>query len=256
MSGPETSSAEMQPRAADPLVAVVTGAGGGIGAAVAARLAQRGMRVVAVDVDEARLLEACGEGGASMHPLVVDVSDPDAVDRAAEDVATALGLTAVLVSSAGVFARTPALGASDAMRGLLAVNLEGAVHLTRAFGAHMAKRGQGRIVHVASIAASTGAAAASVYAASKAGVVALTRSHARELAAHGIAVNAVLPGYTRTAMTAADEGMLDVFVVPRIPLKRLALPDEIAEVVELLATCETPYLTGAAIEIDGGLHVG
>jgi 3-oxoacyl-[acyl-carrier protein] reductase len=240
----------------DPIVAVVAGAAGGIGAAVAARLVQRGMRVVAIDVDAERLAAACGEGAASLHPLVVDVSDPDAVDRAADDVATALGPAAILVSSAGVFARTPALGPADAMRRLLAVNLEGAVHLTRAFGAHMAKRKHGRIVHVASIAASTGAAAASVYAASKAGLVALTRSHARELAGHGIAVNAVLPGYTRTAMTAADEGMLDVFVVPRIPLKRLAMPDEIAEVVELLATCETPYLTGAAIEVDGGLHVG
>jgi len=240
----------------DPMVAVVTGAAGGIGAAVAARLALRGMRVVAIDIDEERLTASCGEGAAQMHPLVVDVSDPDAVARAADDVATALGPAAILVSSAGVFARTPALGPSDAMRRILAVNLEGAVHLTRSFGAHMVKRGHGRIVHVASIAASTGAAAASVYAASKAGLVALTRSHARELAGHGIAVNAVLPGYTRTAMTAPDEGMLDVFVVPRIPLKRLAVPDEIAEVVEMLATCATPYLTGAAIEVDGGLHVG
>lgn len=250
------SGRDARSTAPEPLIAVVTGAAGGIGAAVAARLAQRGMRVVAMDIDEERLREACGEGGASMHPFVVDVSDRDAVERAAEDVATALGPAAVLVSSAGIFARTPALGSSDAMRELLAVNLEGAVYLTRAFGSQMAKRGHGRIVHVASIAASTGAAAASVYAASKAGLVALTRSHARELAGLGIAVNAVLPGYTRTGMTAADEGMLDVFVVPRIPLKRLALPDEIAEVVELLATCETPYLTGAAIEIDGGLHVG
>lgn len=240
----------------EPRVAVVTGAAGGIGAAVAARLVQRGMRVVAIDVDAERLLAACGEGGASLHPLVVDVADPAAVERAAEDVATALGPAGILVSSAGVFARTPALGASDAMRTLLAVNLEGAVHLTRSFGAQMAKRGHGRIVHVASIAATTGAAAASVYAASKAGLVALTRSHARELASLGIAVNAVLPGYTRTGMTAADEGMLDVFVVPRIPLRRLAMPDEIAEVIEMLVTCETPYLTGAAIEIDGGLHVG
>ncbi len=246
MSGPEI----------EPLVAVVAGAAGGIGAAVAARLVSRGMRVVAIDVDAERLAAACGDGAAGLHPLVVDITDPIAVERAADDVMTALGPAAVLISSAGIFARTPALGPSEAMRKLLAVNLEGAVHLTRAFGTHMAKRGYGRIVHVASIAASTGAATASVYAASKAGLVALTRSHARELAGHGIAVNAVLPGYTRTAMTAPDEGLLDVFVVPRIPLKRLAMPDEIAEVVAMLATCETPYLTGAAIEIDGGLHVG
>jgi len=254
MPGPDR---EPSARATDePLVAVVAGAAGGIGAAVAERLVRRGMRVVAMDVDAERLHAACGEGAAALHPLVVDVTDPAAIERAAEDVATALGPAAILVSSAGVFARTPALEPAHAMRHVLSVNLEGAVHLTRSFGAQMARRRYGRIVHVASIAASTGAAAASVYAASKAGLVALTRSHARELAAHGIAVNAVLPGYTRTAMTAADEGMLDVFVVPRIPLKRLAMPDEIAEVVELLATCATPYLTGAAIEIDGGLHVG
>lgn len=241
---------------ADPTVAIVTGAAGGIGAAVVKRLLARRMFVVAIDDDAARL-DAVFEGGTRLlHPLVVDVTDGAAIDRTADDVATALGLASIVVSCAGVFARTPALGPSEGMARLLAVNLEGAVHLTRAFGRQMAKRGRGRIVHVASIAASTGAATASVYAASKAGLVALTRSHARELAGAGISVNAVLPGYCRTRMTAPEAATLEAFVVPRIPLKRLAEPDEIAEVIEMLALCETPYLTGAAIEIDGGLHVG
>lgn len=237
-------------------IAIVTGAGGGIGAAVVRRLVARGRCVVAIDLDGERLAQTCGAGGPALHPLRVDLTDREAIERAAEDVATALGLAAVLVHCAGVFARTPALGECGATSRVLAVNLESAVHCTRAFGSHMARRGGGRIVHVASIAASTGAATASVYAASKAGLVALTRSHARELAGHNIAVNAVLPGYTRTAMTAGESATLDAFVVPRIPVRRLAEPDEIAEVVEMLATCSTPYLTGAAVECDGGLHVG
>jgi NAD(P)-dependent dehydrogenase (short-subunit alcohol dehydrogenase family) len=237
-------------------IAIVTGAAGGIGAAIVRRLLARGVCVVALDLDGSRLGDVCGPPSARLHPLVVDVTDPGAVDQAADDVATALGCASILVCCAGAFARTPALQPGSAASRLLAVNLESAVHCTRAFGAQMAKRGGGRIVHVASIAATTGAATASVYAASKAGLVALARSHARELAPQGIAVNAVLPGYCRTAMTARDAATLEAFVVPRIPLKRLAEPDEIAEVVEMLATCSTPYLTGAAIEIDGGLHVG
>ncbi len=241
---------------ADLPVAIVTGAAGGIGAAVVARLIARGMFVVAIDSDAERLGAAFDDGGRRLHPLVVDVSDGDAIDRAADDVRTGLGLASILISCAGIFARTPALSASESTARILAVNVEGPLHLTRAFGRQMAERGRGRIVHVASIAASTGAATASVYAASKAAVVAITRSHARELASVGISVNAVLPGYCRTQMTAPEAATLAAFVVPRIPLKRLAEPDEIAEVIEMLALCDTPYLTGAAIEIDGGLHVG
>lgn len=245
----ETSTAERP-------IAIVTGAAGGIGAAVVRRLLASGHCVVAVDIDGDGLGTTCGAGTPVLHPLRVDLADRDAIDAAADDVATALGLPTVLVHCAGIFARTPALVASDAVSRILSVNLESAVHCTRAFGSQMARRGGGRIVHVASIAAVAGAATASVYAASKAGLVALTRSHARELAAHNIAVNAVLPGFTRTAMTAGESATLDAFVVPRIPLRRLAEPDEIAEVVTMLATCSTPYLTGAAVECDGGLHVG
>lgn len=237
-------------------IAVVTGAAGGIGEAVVRRLLARPMFVVAIDADAERLATAFGGGSTLLHPLVVDVGDAAAIDRAADDVATALGLASILISCAGIFARTPALETSEHVDRLLAVNLAGPVHLTRAFGRQMKKRGRGRIVHVASIAATTGAATAAVYAASKAGLVALARSHARELATFGIAVNAVLPGYCRTPMSAPEAGTLAKFVVPRIPLKRLAEPDEIAEVIEMLALCDTPYLTGATIEIDGGLHVG
>jgi len=256
----------MQPTAAiptadrrppDPTVAIVTGAAGGIGAAIVRRLIGRGARVVAMDLDHERIVAACGEPSAALHPMVVDVTDAAAVERAADDVATALGRAGILVCCAGIFGRTPALGpATELVDQLLAVNLGGAVHCTRAFGAQMAAANTGRIVHVASIAATTGAATASVYAASKAGLVALARSHARELASANIAVNAVLPGYVRTAMTDGEAKTLGLFVVPRIALRRLAEPDEIAEVVVMLATCTTPYLTGAAIEIDGGLHVG
>ncbi len=240
----------------DPHVAVVTGAAGGIGAAVVRRLRERGMCVAALDVDGPGLGRALGAEAPELHFFEVDVRDAPALVSIADDLAAGLGRIDLLVTCAGVFRRTPALEPDGgAIRLLLETNLESAIHATRAFGRHMQRRG-GRIVHVGSVAAVTGAALAAGYAASKAGLVAVTRSHARELAAAGIAVNAVLPGYCRTSMLEAELGLLKHTVLPRIPLHRVAEPEEIAEVVELVGTCKTPYLTGSTVVVDGGLHVG
>lgn len=245
---------------AEARAAVVTGAAGGIGAAVVARLHARGFPIAALDSSverldalRARLTSVCGP---EVHTYVVDVGDPAALQAAADQVASTFGGARVLVTSAGIFARTPAFGGRAGWtEAILRTNLAGVLHATAAFGPLLA-RGGGRIVHVASIAAATGAALAAAYAASKAGVVAVTLSHARELAADGIAVNAVLPGYVDTAMAAPERAALTRYVVPRMPLKRLADPDEVAEVVEFLATCSTPYLTGATLAVDGGMTVG
>lgn len=243
---------------ADERVAVVTGAASGIGAATVRRLLQAGLRVAALDVSQQALAELARTADPPrLEAFSVDVGDADAVARAAASVDAAFGRVDALVTCAGVFARTPALRSNPAaIDRILRVNLAGALHATAAFGPIMARARSGRIVHVASVAAAGGAALAAAYAASKAGVVAVAQSHARELAGDGIAVNAVLPGYCDTPMAAPERATLERFVVPKIPLRRLADPDEIAEVIEFLATCRTGYLTGASILVDGGLRAG
>jgi 2-hydroxycyclohexanecarboxyl-CoA dehydrogenase len=244
-----------EPSTAD-RVAVVTGAAGGIGGAVVRRLVAQGFRVAALDLERGPLHERFGNA-AAVTSLVVDVRDEDALVSAARVVEAELGPVYALVNNAGVFSRTPALSVDmKLVRRTLEVNLEGALAATSAFGKAMAVRRTGRIVNVASIAAHAGAALASAYAASKAGLVAVTQSHARELAPLGIAVNAVLPGYCETPMLDPSRALAEKFVVPRIPLRRFAEPMEIAEVVEMLVLLRTPYLTGAALPVDGGLHVG
>ena len=237
-------------------IAVVTGAAGGIGGAIVTRLVARGFRVAALDrdIDALGSLYASSDG---VRCFAIDVTNHARVADVARVIEAELGAVVALVNNAGVFIRTPALGYDEAdVARVLATNLAGALSCTSAFCAAMARRRSGRVVNVASIAAATGAALAAAYAASKAGLVVATASHARELAPAGIAVNAVLPGYTRTAMLAPDSALAEKFVLPRIPLRRFAEPAEIAEVVEMLLTLNTPYLTGAAIPIDGGLHVG
>lgn len=239
-------------------VAIVTGAGGGIGSHVAQRLLARGYRVAAVDRDPSSLRALCKRSATpALSSAVLDVADPASIGPYVGEIVERWARLDAVVTCAGMFAQTSAI-ASDtkATRALLAANLESVIHLTSAAAPHLQRVSNGRIVHVSSIAAECGAALASVYAASKAGVVALVKSHARELAPLGISVNAVLPGYCATPMLDPMRAYVERFVVPRIALKRVAEPDEIAEVVEFLVTCRTNYLTGASIIVDGGLHVG
>ena len=240
---------------AEDQVAVVTGAAGGIGRAVVDRLSGAGWRVAAVDRDPTGLARIGSRDGLAC--FLADAGDADQVSLAARSVDAAFGRVDAMVTCAGIFAQTPALRWDPpAVERILRVNLEGVALATAAFGALMARGRAGRIVHVASAAALDGAALAGAYAASKAGVVAMTQSHARELADAGISVNAVLPGFIDTSMTAPNRAMLERFTVPRIPVRRLGNADEVAEVVEFLLTCRTTYLTGAAVVIDGGLHSG
>ena len=241
-------------------VAIVTGAGGGIGSHVVQRLLARGYRVAAVDREQSNLRMLC-ERLTDTHALlsisVCDVANPHLVKQCIGETVERWGRLDTLVTCAGMFAQTPiATIDANTLRELLAANLESVIHLSSAAMRPMARARSGRMVHVSSIAAESGSAIASVYAASKAGVVALVKSHARELAPLGISVNAVLPGYCATPMLEPMRAFVERFVVPRIALKRVAEPDEIAEVVEFLVTCKTSYLTGSAIIVDGGLHVG
>jgi NAD(P)-dependent dehydrogenase (short-subunit alcohol dehydrogenase family) len=237
-------------------VAVVTGAAGGIGAAIVAALLARGYKVVAGDITAPGLAKL-----ASAHPrseldtLALDVTDRGSIERAAESVLARHGRLDALVNNAGLFARTPALALDDdAMRRVLAVNLEGALRCTAVFGRRMARGG--RIVHVGSASGASGAALACVYAASKAGLVAAARSAARELAPRGITVNVVAPGFCDTEMLAPERALVERFTVPRIPARRLGRPDDVAEAVAFFVCAATDYATGDVLVLDGGLHAG
>jgi NAD(P)-dependent dehydrogenase (short-subunit alcohol dehydrogenase family) len=233
--------------------AVVTGGANGIGAATVARLADHGARVVVLDVERA----------AGPSPtVVVDLSDRAAVRRAAAEAEALLGGVDVLVNCAGV-ARPSTIAELDldAYDTTLAVNLHAPVLLAHAFCGGMAERGYGRIVNVTSVHARVGEPGSTAYDASKAGLEAATRTAALELADSGVLVNAVAPGFVATRMSVVDgvdeleSDWFRTFYVEheRIPLRRAAQPEEIAETVAWLASEANTYVTGHVLTTDGGL---
>lgn len=239
-------------------VAVVTGAGSGIGLATVEELLSAGLTVAATDLDPeplSALVEAWGED--RIYVGAMNVIERTSIDRSAAAILEVFGRVDILVNSAGVFEPTPALTMDEtSMLHLLNVNLCGMLRCTAVFGAIMADQKEGRIINIASLSGVAGAALGSVYAASKGGVIAASRSAARELADKGITVNVVLPGYCDTPMLVSNKALVEHFVVPRIPLKRVASADEVAETILFLATCRTNYMTGSILTIDGGIHAG
>jgi 2-hydroxycyclohexanecarboxyl-CoA dehydrogenase len=238
--------------------AVVTGGGRGIGLAVARRLAAAGaaVTVLTLEAEEAAALSAEAPGGAgAVTGWAVDVSDPAAVGEAAARYAAAGGGPHLLVNGAG-WTESHAFLDEDAAywRRVLAVNLESVLHVCRAFLPGMVAAGGGSVVNVASGAGRVGQSRQAVYAAAKGGVVAFTRSLARELAAQAVRVNAVAPGPTRTRLLAesVDPDRVDR-ILRGVPLRRLAEPEEVAAAVVWLLSDEASYVTGQVLAVDGGL---
>jgi NAD(P)-dependent dehydrogenase (short-subunit alcohol dehydrogenase family) len=237
-------------------VAVVTGVSKGIGWAIAETLAGAGARVAATHHDPqvcAGVAEALGEGHAG---VVLDVTSRPSIEAAAEEIAAALGEPTVLVNNAGVNRIAPAETLSEEdWRYVLDVNLTGTFSTSQVFGRRMLAAGRGAIVNIASVTADVGTPGRAPYAASKAGIVGLTRVLGIEWAGRGVRVNAVEPGPVRTPMVerAIADGILDEReIVDRIPAGRLATPADIARAVLLLVSPEAAFVAGQTLVVDGG----
>jgi len=238
-------------------VAVVTGAGRGIGAATARMLARAGAQVVLLDRDAAGVTHTAEqialEGGEAL-PFTNDITDAFAIERTFDGVAEEWGRLDVLVNNAGILKEGPLEDLSDEdFQETLDVNLRGAMVCARAAVPHMIARGRGRILSAASSSTLLGSQGLTAYSAAKAGIIGMTRSWARELGPKGITANVVAPGLidSETVRTVPPEE-LDA-TLARIPARRLGTPEEVAAVYLFLASDLASFINGAVVGVDGGL---
>ncbi len=239
-------------------VAVVTGAGRGIGEAIAKTLAAGGARVAVVSRTEANA-EKTAQAINADHPgaataYAVDVADFNAVQELASTIIEQLGRVDILVNNAGVTRDGLSMRmSSEDWDVVVDTNLKGAFNFIRAVQRPMAKQRSGRIINISSVSGIMGNAGQANYAASKAGLIGLTKTIARELSGRGITVNAVAPGFIETDMTNVLPESIRTAVVERIPLGRFGAPDDIAAAVAFLAGSEAAYITGQTLVVDGGM---
>jgi 3-oxoacyl-[acyl-carrier protein] reductase len=236
-------------------VALVTGGSRGIGRAVAGALAEGGARVAVVARAVERAQAAAAElAGAGHAGYACDVADAAAVNALVKQVESELGSLDILVNNAGVTGDNLLMRLSDAdWDRVVDTNLKGAFNTIRAASRGMMRRRAGRIINVTSVVGITGNAGQANYAASKAGLIGLTKSVAKELATRNILCNAIAPGFIDTEMTAALDGGTREALLERIPLGRLGTGAEVASVVRFLAGPASAYITGQVIVVDGGM---
>lgn len=239
-------------------MALVTGASRGIGRAIALRLAQRGARVACIATREENVTETaaeCSEATDGARAFGVDVADSDAVKGLVSTVIKEMGGLNLLVNNAGITRDAILMRMSeDDFDRVIGVNLKGTWNFTKAATRTLMKC-SGRIVNISSVVGVIGNAGQANYAASKAGVLGLTRSVAKELAGRGVCCNAIAPGFIETDMTADLDEKARGALLAGIPLKRIGAADEIAAAVEFLAGPAGGYITGQTLIIDGGLSL-
>ncbi|WP_068157929.1 SDR family NAD(P)-dependent oxidoreductase [Rhodococcus phenolicus] len=236
-------------------IALVTGAGSGIGKAIALAFAGRGDRVVAADLDIAAAEATAKEFPDLVTALPVDVADRSQVDALRERTVAEVGVPNVVVNAAGWDRTDQFLNATpEFAEKVVAINYLGPVHVCSAFLPGMIEAGNGgRVINLASDAGRVGSSGESIYAGAKGGVIALTKSLAREMARHGISVNCVCPGPTDTPLFQAQDEKLKAALIKAIPFRRLARPDEVAAPVLFFASESASFITGQVISVSGGL---
>ena len=239
-------------------VALITGAARGIGRAIALALAQPGLMIYINDVanldDAAQTLREVEEKGARARVLAFNVAYAEAVQQGLDELIKESGRLDILVNNAGITRDNLIMRLKEAEWDLvLAVNLKGAYNCIRAACKPMLKQRYGRIINIASVVGLMGNAGQANYVASKAGLIGLTKTVARELASRHITVNAVAPGFIHTEMTEALPEKTKEEMLAQIPLARFGSPQEVAQAVVFLASDAAAYITGQVIHVNGGM---
>jgi 3-oxoacyl-[acyl-carrier protein] reductase len=240
--------------------ALVTGASQGIGRACAVALAKAGARVGLAARNETKLNEAAAEiatlGGAAAV-FALDLSSEESIKACAKAAIAHFGSIEILVNNAGITRDTLVLRMKRAdWDDVIQTNLTGAFLMTQALLSPMLKARWGRIINISSVVGETGQAGQANYAASKAGLIGLTKSLARELASRNITANAVAPGYIETAMTAVLDEKQREAMLAHIPLGRVGTDADIANAVRFLASDDAAYITGHVLDVNGGMYMG
>ena len=237
-------------------IAIVTGAGQGIGQAIARKLAAEGATVAVTDLDEASAIQTADALPGAVA-IRADVSDRQAVQAMADRVVQQFGRVDILVNNAGWDKASPFVDSDPAdWDRAIAINLYGVLHTCKAVLPLMAARGGGAVVNLASDAGRVGSSGEAVYSAAKGGVIAFTKSLAREMARHQVRVNCVCPGPTDTALldqVAAYSQKLRDGLARAVPLRRVGQPADVAPAVAFLASDEAAYITGQTLSVSGGL---
>jgi 3-oxoacyl-[acyl-carrier protein] reductase len=238
-------------------IAIVTGAGRGIGRAIALKFANAGADVVCVSRTQENSEKVANEiraFGRKAWAFAVDVSDSNAVNIAVEKILSDCGKIDILVNNAGVTRDGLLMRMSDAdWDAVLDTNLKGAFLVTKAFFRSFAKQRSGRIINISSVIGLIGNAGQSNYAASKAGLIGFTQSVAREIAGRGVTVNAIAPGFIETDMTAELNAELKANILKQIPLGKFGAAEDIADAALFLASPAARYITGQVLTVDGGM---
>jgi 3-oxoacyl-[acyl-carrier protein] reductase len=239
---------------------LVTGAAQGIGRAIALELAKAGATLALADINEVKLAQVVAEVetlGGTAAAFKLDVSNQESIESGAKAVLERFGKVEILVNNAGITrdALMMSMKRSD-WDLVIAINLTGPFLLTQALLRQMIKNRWGRIVNMASVVGRAGQAGQVNYAASKAGLIGMTKSLAREVASRGITVNAVAPGYIETPMTAVLDEKVSAAMLANIPLARRGTDLDVAQAVAFLASDAASYITGHVLDVNGGMFMG
>ena len=240
--------------------ALVTGGSRGIGRAICLELARQGANVAVNYAGNAKAaqetVEACKALGVQAVAIQADVADAAACEAMVKEVISTFGSLQILVNNAGITRDNLALSISEAdFDAVLDTNLKGAFHCMRGVYQGMMRRRYGRIINISSVVGLRGNAGQANYSASKAGLIGMSKSMAKELASRGVTVNVVAPGFITTDMTAALPQAAQEALLATIPMKRLGAPEDVARAVAFFAGEESAYLTGQVLCVDGGMAV-